>query len=57
VEFPVSVLEARLVKIKRQNDRISDLLDDPHPGLGTWLLALFMAIREMGDIANGERDE
>ncbi len=53
----MSVLEARLVKIKRQNDRISDLLDDPHPGLGTWLLALFMAIREMGDIANGERDE
>jgi hypothetical protein len=51
-----SVLDDRVVLLKESTRKLSALLDDPHPGLHTWIVAVTRQIAAINAIADGEHD-
>jgi len=51
-----TVIEKRIELLKVQNARLRDLLDNPQPGLTTWLQAVPQVVAEINAIMAGERD-
>lgn len=43
-------LDDQIAKLKELNKRLTALFADPHPGLGSWLMAVAGTIREMAVI-------
>lgn len=46
-------IDESIPKLKELNERLTSLFADPHPGLGSWLMAVARIIREMA-IITGE---
>jgi hypothetical protein len=57
MENSMSVIDRRIVLLQEQARIFKALLDDPHPGLGTWLGAVADTRKEINAIMDGQRDE
>jgi hypothetical protein len=52
-----TTIERRCELLREQHRVLGVLLDDPHPGLATWMGAVPKVVQEMQAIMNGERDD
>lgn len=53
----MGVIDARIAKLKSLALRFKQLMDDPHPGLFTWIEAVASARDEINAVMDGKRDE
>lgn len=49
-EFKMT-LDERIQELKQKACRLNSLLDDPHPGLATWMIAVGRAIDDIAEHA------
>lgn len=52
----MSITERRIAKLKIESKKLCVLLDDPQPGLITWINEVALTAREIGAIVDGKRD-
>lgn len=53
----MSIVEQRIEWLKEANEKLGQLLADPHPGLGTWLQAVVNATNDIDNIMKGRKDK